>query len=257
MLAGARHNGAHARRAVLRSDGNGDLRPLPRGPRGGDRAWHRRAPAACKDPDSWPQFELGADRRGRVRPAVLRPAAMPGRAFDLEAFHRVRRDGYAFLPGMEELLDELDGTRRPLRREQLPGLDRRAGPAVRLRPRSSTACTPAATWACASPTRRSSTGCSTAIELPARAVPVRRRPARSTATPPRPSGWQRTCFDGAEGLRDASVRQTVCSSSRHVGHIRARWPFVTIDTWFGGHRTLAVEPCDRGGLGEQPTCSRC
>lgn len=61
-----------------------------------------------KDPDSWPQFELGAiDEAEFVRRFFADPDA--GHRFDIEAFHRVRREGYHFLPGMAELLEALDG----------------------------------------------------------------------------------------------------------------------------------------------------
>ena len=63
---------------------------------------------AIKDPDSWPQFELGAiDEAEFVRRFFTDADA--GHRFDLDAFHRVRREGYHFLPGMLELLQALDG----------------------------------------------------------------------------------------------------------------------------------------------------
>lgn len=62
-----------------------------------------------RDPDSWPQFELGAiDEAEFVRRFFADPDA--GRRFDLGAFNRVRRQGYRFLPGMKKLLEELEGT---------------------------------------------------------------------------------------------------------------------------------------------------
>ena len=62
-----------------------------------------------KDPDSWPQFEMGAiDEDEFVRRFFT--ADESARAFDMEAFHRVRRAGYAFLPGMDELLEALAGS---------------------------------------------------------------------------------------------------------------------------------------------------
>lgn len=64
---------------------------------------HRR-----KDPASWPDFEMGLiDEAEFVRRFFVEPDSRP--AFDAEAFHRVRRHGYRFLPGMERLLDELAG----------------------------------------------------------------------------------------------------------------------------------------------------
>lgn len=63
---------------------------------------------AVKDPDSWPQFELGAiDEAEFVRRFFADADA--GHRFDIEAFHRVRREGYCFLPGMADLLEALQG----------------------------------------------------------------------------------------------------------------------------------------------------
>ncbi|MPZ74343.1 MAG: HAD-IA family hydrolase [Nitriliruptorales bacterium] len=63
---------------------------------------------AVKNPDSWPQFELGAiDEAEFVRRFFIDGDA--GHRFDIEAFHRVRREGYHFLPGMTDLLRALDG----------------------------------------------------------------------------------------------------------------------------------------------------
>jgi 2-haloacid dehalogenase/putative hydrolase of the HAD superfamily len=60
-----------------------------------------------KDPNSWPQFELGAiDEAEFVRRFFVDGHEAP---FDIEAFHRVRRQGYAFLDGMEGLLEALAG----------------------------------------------------------------------------------------------------------------------------------------------------
>jgi len=61
-----------------------------------------------KDPSSWPDFEMGLiDERTFVARFFADPEG--GHAFDLEAFHRTRREGYRFLPGMRELLLELEG----------------------------------------------------------------------------------------------------------------------------------------------------
>lgn len=61
-----------------------------------------------RDPSSWPQFELGAiDEAEFVRRFFADPDQ--GRVFDMEAFTRVRREGYRFLPGMAELLADLEG----------------------------------------------------------------------------------------------------------------------------------------------------
>jgi HAD superfamily hydrolase (TIGR01509 family) len=60
-----------------------------------------------KDPDSWPLFELGAiDEAEFVRRFFVDGYDAP---FDVEAFHRVRREGYRFLEGMEALLEALAG----------------------------------------------------------------------------------------------------------------------------------------------------
>lgn len=63
---------------------------------------------AIKDPHSWPDFEMGRiDEAEFVRRFFTDPET--SRTFDIEVFHRVRWEGYRFLPGMEELLDELTG----------------------------------------------------------------------------------------------------------------------------------------------------
>ncbi len=60
------------------------------------------------DPRSWPDFEIGAiDEAEFARRFFSTPDA--GRTFDLEAFSRVRRAGYRWLPGMRELVDDLRG----------------------------------------------------------------------------------------------------------------------------------------------------
>jgi HAD superfamily hydrolase (TIGR01509 family) len=61
-----------------------------------------------RDPRSWPDFEMGLiDEAEFVRRFFLAADEPP--AFDLAAFHRVRRAGYRFLPGMEKLLGDLRG----------------------------------------------------------------------------------------------------------------------------------------------------
>lgn len=60
---------------------------------------------ARRDPRAWEDFELAAideEEFGRRFFADDTP-------LDLAAFHRVRRAGYRWLPGMRELLDGLDG----------------------------------------------------------------------------------------------------------------------------------------------------
>lgn len=61
--------------------------------------------AAVRDKDTWPLFEIGAIDEATFTRRYF-PAAS-GHTFDLDAFHRARRAGYAFLPGIEALLDEL------------------------------------------------------------------------------------------------------------------------------------------------------
>lgn len=58
---------------------------------------------AQKDPDAWPRFERGELSEEEYFSSYG--------AFDLDvdAFHRVRRDGYVLLPGMRELLGDLAG----------------------------------------------------------------------------------------------------------------------------------------------------
>jgi HAD superfamily hydrolase (TIGR01509 family) len=61
-----------------------------------------------KDPDSWPAFELGLIDEAEFVRRFFR-ATDGDLPFDIAAFHRVRRQGYAFLPGMEQLLDDVRG----------------------------------------------------------------------------------------------------------------------------------------------------
>jgi HAD superfamily hydrolase (TIGR01509 family) len=64
--------------------------------------------AAVRDPAIWPAFEVGAiDEDEFARRFFADPSEE--RAFDLAAFHRVRRAGCDFLPGMEALLDATRG----------------------------------------------------------------------------------------------------------------------------------------------------
>lgn len=61
-----------------------------------------------KDPDSWPDFEMGRiDEAEFVRRFFTEGVTQ--HTFDIDAFHRARWDGYRFLPGMAELLDEVAG----------------------------------------------------------------------------------------------------------------------------------------------------
>lgn len=58
---------------------------------------------AQMDPDAWPAFE-----RGEITEAQYF-ARFGDIDVDADAFHRARRDGYEILPGIRELLDDLDG----------------------------------------------------------------------------------------------------------------------------------------------------
>ncbi len=61
--------------------------------------------AADRDPDAWALFESGViDEQTFVRRFYA-----DGRPFDVATFHRVRRAGYRYLPGMREVLDDLAG----------------------------------------------------------------------------------------------------------------------------------------------------
>ncbi len=59
--------------------------------------------AAHRDPEAWPAFE-----RGELT-EVEYFARWGGVEVDVDAFHRIRRSGYAFVPGMAALLDDLAG----------------------------------------------------------------------------------------------------------------------------------------------------
>jgi FMN hydrolase / 5-amino-6-(5-phospho-D-ribitylamino)uracil phosphatase len=60
---------------------------------------------ARRDPDLWPAFE-----RGELdEDAYWAGWDEAGIDFDRDAFHDARRSGTTFLPGMAELLDDLDG----------------------------------------------------------------------------------------------------------------------------------------------------
>lgn len=59
----------------------------------------------ARNAETWPLFETGA-----IDEATFVERYFPegsGHRFDMDAFHRERRAGYAFLPGIEALLDEL------------------------------------------------------------------------------------------------------------------------------------------------------
>jgi HAD superfamily hydrolase (TIGR01509 family) len=64
--------------------------------------------ARLRDPRCWPEFEVGAiDEDEFARRFFC--AGTEGCAFDLGAFHRARRAGYAFLPGVLPILRALRG----------------------------------------------------------------------------------------------------------------------------------------------------
>ncbi len=56
-----------------------------------------------RDPSAWPAFERGAIDED----AFAERFFLDGTRLDLATFHRVRRAGYRYLPGMRDLLDEL------------------------------------------------------------------------------------------------------------------------------------------------------
>lgn len=61
-----------------------------------------------RNPDAWPSFEIGAIDEATF---AERFWADPddGRTFDLEAFTRTRLAHYRYLPGMRELIEDLQG----------------------------------------------------------------------------------------------------------------------------------------------------
>lgn len=59
-----------------------------------------------RDPDCWPALEVGAIDDAEFARRFFRD---PARHFDLEAFHRARRSGYRWVPGMRALLKRVGG----------------------------------------------------------------------------------------------------------------------------------------------------
>jgi len=59
------------------------------------------------DKRCWPEFEIGAIDEATFARRYF--AGAPHLRFDLEAFHRARREGYAFLPGMRAMIEGLRG----------------------------------------------------------------------------------------------------------------------------------------------------
>lgn len=67
-----------------------------------------------RDPRSWPEFEVAAIDEAEFARRFFgagsgRPDEPRAPAFDLAAFHRARRAGYAFLPGVRPILEALRG----------------------------------------------------------------------------------------------------------------------------------------------------
>lgn len=58
---------------------------------------------ASRGPEAWPAFERGELSEDEFF------ATFEGVGFDVEVFHRTRRQGYRFVPGMDELLRDLEG----------------------------------------------------------------------------------------------------------------------------------------------------
>ncbi|WP_324293052.1 MULTISPECIES: HAD-IA family hydrolase [Sorangium] len=67
----------------------------------GDVARHR-------DPTCWPAFESGEIDEAEFARRFFREGAV-GVSFDIDAFNRVRRAGYRFLPGVREIVEALQG----------------------------------------------------------------------------------------------------------------------------------------------------
>lgn len=77
-----------------------------------------RSLATLRDPEVWPAFERGEiDEAELARKYFVEGS---GARLDMEAFHRERRAGYAFLPGMRELLTALDGRVRRIAASNYP-----------------------------------------------------------------------------------------------------------------------------------------
>lgn len=60
-----------------------------------------------RNPDAWPAFEAG-----HIAETEFTARLLPDEGFDHAAFTRARREGYAMVPGMRELLDALAGRAR-------------------------------------------------------------------------------------------------------------------------------------------------
>ncbi|HTN90811.1 MAG TPA: HAD-IA family hydrolase [Sorangium sp.] len=64
--------------------------------------------ARHRDPTCWPAFETGDIDEAEFVRRFFRAGA-EGLSFDIEAFNRVRRAGYRFLPGVREIVAALEG----------------------------------------------------------------------------------------------------------------------------------------------------
>ncbi|WP_437552733.1 HAD-IA family hydrolase [Sorangium sp. So ce367] len=64
--------------------------------------------AKHRDPTCWPAFEIGEIDEAEFARRFFRQGA-EGFSFDLDAFNRVRRAGYRFLPGVREIVASLEG----------------------------------------------------------------------------------------------------------------------------------------------------
>jgi HAD superfamily hydrolase (TIGR01509 family) len=62
-----------------------------------------------KDPHAWPEFEMARIDEATFVARFFSEDAEDGMRFDVDAFHTTRRRGYAFLPGMEDLLRDTEG----------------------------------------------------------------------------------------------------------------------------------------------------
>ena len=60
---------------------------------------------AARNPEVWPRFEKGHIDEATFAAGYFREGT--GHTFDMKAFHAERRAGYAFLPGMRELVVDL------------------------------------------------------------------------------------------------------------------------------------------------------
>ncbi len=62
-----------------------------------------------RDPEIWPAFEIAAIDEAAFAERFFAEHARGAHRFDLDAFTAARRDGYAFVDGIDALLDETAG----------------------------------------------------------------------------------------------------------------------------------------------------